>query len=415
MRLGRGLAAAVVSVTGASATGGLLGVVGLAPMAWSQEQVMVMRSVSSGGGAYKPVSDRELAAYVETLGFDEGQAEAATMLLGGYQDAVQAAQNERRSAMERAQQEFQDTRDHQVLMEGMQASTKTFKARAEEVEQAFFSDLKSLAMGDQTEKWPQVERARRRAVEMDRGPVSTANVDVIKLTRESEATWLEGEMIRAILDRYEIQLDALLAERARAGEGLDDGLMGGFDPSRLEAMNEAVEQQRQVALRIRQLNDSVMAELLAAAASEVDRTALESAYQKAKFPRVYRESHTERALAAAAGFDDLSEPQRQAVEELRSQYSAQAASLNGRWARELAAAEKSGEESSGGFVIRMGGEEQEESAVEKASKARRELDRDIEARLRDLLDGAQEGRLPERPREQGQQWSGGQVLRIQGG
>src|SRR5690606_30912449 len=127
------------------------------------------------------------------------------------------------------QQEFQDTRDHEILMAGMQASTKTFKARAKEVEQAFFSDLKSLAMGDHTEKWPQVERARRRAVEMDRGPVSTANVDVIKLARESEGSWLHGEAARAILDRYEVQLDAMLAERARAGVSLDEAPMG-FDP-----------------------------------------------------------------------------------------------------------------------------------------------------------------------------------------
>jgi hypothetical protein len=408
MRLGRELAAgAVVSMAA---------VAGVAPLAMGQ-QVMVTRSEGPGGSGYTPVSARELEGYCRTLGFDEGQSEAAAMLLEGYREAVRGAQEERRSSTEQARLEFEDTRDHEALIEGMQRSTEKFRTRTEELEASFFGDLKSLTMDDQQGQWTRVERARRREREMDRGPVSTANVDVIELVDGARGSWRRSEAVRAILDRYEVQLDALLSERTRAGAALDEGPMGRFDPARLEAMNEAVEKQREVALRIRQLNDAVMSELLAQVAEGEERAALETAYERAKFPRVYREPYPSRLFAAAAGFDDLNEAQREAVRGLQSAYAAQAASLNGRWARELAEAEKSGEESSGGFVIRFGGEDEEESALAKASRARRELDKDMEGRLRDVLDGSQESRLPEREREVQEEWAGGwgEAVRIRGG
>lgn len=410
MRRGRGLATGLL-VSAACAAG-----LGLPQVAAGQEQVMVMRSVGPGDGAYTPVSARELEGYCGTLGFDAGQSEAAQMLLEGYREAVRAAQEDRRASMEQTRLEFEDSRDHEILMEGMRRSTAKFRARTEELETSFFSDLKSLTMGEEQEsQWPRVERARRRATEIDRGPVSTANVDVIALVESAAGSWRQSETVAAILDRYELQLDTLLAERTRAGAPLEEG-MAGFDPARLEAMNEAVEKQREVALRIRQLNDAVVAELLAQADEEEERTALESAYQKAKFPRVYKDSYTSRLLAAAAGFDDLSAPQREAVTSLQAAHAAQAASLNGRWARELAEAEKSGEESSGGLVIRFGGEDEQDTALAKASRARRDLDRDMESRLRDVLDEAQESRLPERERQAQEQWvGGGEAIRIRGG
>jgi hypothetical protein len=406
----------VVGLTGAM---GVVGVVAPAPNATGQEQRMVFtRSLAPGGDGYTPVSSRELESYGRTLGFDQGQSEAAGMLLEGYRDAVRAAQEERRKTTEQARLEFEDSRDHQVMMEGMRKSGERYRERTDELEASFFNDLKSLATGEQLDRWAKVERARRRERLMGQGPVSTANVDVIKLLEQADGSWRQGEHIQAILERYELQLDGLLGERARAGAALDQAPLGRFDEDLLAQMNKAQEKQREVALRIRQLNDATLAELAALVEDAAERGELEMAYQKAKFPRVYREAHTQRLLAAASGFDDLSGPQREAVQSLQAAYEAQAASLNGRWARELAEAEKSGAESSGGMVIRMGdfGGQEEETALARASKARRELDQDFESRLRDVLDEAQEARLPERERRNQEQWVGeAEAVIIRGG
>ena len=380
-----------------------------------QQQVFVTaRTAGPGGAGYEPISLKALEGYAQTLGLDEMQREAAQMLLEGYRDAIAEAQDARRSAMEQARLEFEDTRDAEVMVERMQASGTAFRERTEQLERTFFGDLKSLLMdAGQEERWPRVERARRRETQIDSGPVSTANVDVMQVVRDVAGGYAMPSEAGDVLDRYELQLDTLLAERQRAVAEMEEGGdFRRFDPERLEQINESLEKQREIALRIRQLNDSVVAEVESLLGAEEARGALRDAYERAKFPRIYRESHVSRLLAAAVGFDDLAPAQREAIAAMRTQYDSQAASLNARWARELAEAEKSGQESSGAFVIRFGGEEDgEQSDLEKARQARRDLDTETEQRLRETLDEAQEERLPQREAQQ-ERRGGGEIMTL---
>ncbi|MFG0283685.1 MAG: hypothetical protein ACF8R7_04625 [Phycisphaerales bacterium JB039] len=391
---------------------------GLPGVCAGQQQVFVSaRTSGPGGGGYEPISPKSLEGYAETLGLDEMQREAAQMLLEGYREAVREAQDARRSSMEQSRLEFEDTRDAEAMVERMQASGQAFRQRTEELERAFFGDLKSLLMdAAQEAQWPRVERARRRETQIDSGPVSTANVDVTQVVREVGRTYALSSETAEALDRYELQLDSLLAERQRAVAEMEEtGDFRRFDPARLEQINELMEDQREIALRIRQLNDSVIAQVESLLGEEA-RGAVRSAYERAKFPRIYRESHTSRLLAAAAGFEDLAPGQREAISAMRAQYDSQAASLNARWARELAEAEKSGQESSGAFQIRFGGEEEgEKSDLEKARQARRDLDTETEQRLRDTLSDAQEERLPQREAQQERGVGEVMMLDIRGG
>jgi hypothetical protein len=105
-------------------------------------------------------------------------------------------------------------------------------------------------------------------------------------------------------------------------------------------------------------------------------------------------------------FEDLNEAQRNALAALQAQHDAAAASLNARWAHELAEAERAGEESAGARFFLAGASEPDASGLGRASRARQELDAETEARLRELLDASQEDRLPAQQAEPEEPWIG---------
>jgi uncharacterized protein YjiS (DUF1127 family) len=135
----------------------------------------------------------------------------------------------------------------------------------------------------------------------------------------------------------------------------------------------------------------------------------EAKVRTSRFPQVYRESFTSKALAAATQFKDLDDNQKKGIEEIRASYERDAVGANERLAQAITAAEADGGgDESFAFLNRMaGGDQGGESDLVKARRARRELDRNTIDKLKDLLTPSQVDRLPEREEDDRRFFGGG--------
>ena len=348
-----------------------------------------------------PVTAEELTSYAEILELDANQRDVVAQMHAELMDTVAKLQGERETKLDEIRKKFEEQQDPSVFMEELPAFMASVRKRRDAAEKTFFDDLQLLLTAEQEGNWPTMERARRRARTLAPGMVPGDALDLIAISKEMG--FAEREGVPALLETYELELDAKLQAREAArplggGRGMGGMMRMQFDA---EEMAKQMEEMREVAVALRDLNQKYV-RLISESLSTDERAALAAKVHEASFPQVYRENRTRRAFDMVLGMDSLDADQRARVNALFDDFNKQAASLNRRWADALekdALAGSGGGMSfttAGGAQIEILGAIGEESEAREARQARRDLDNEMYASLRGILRPDQQERLPER-------------------
>jgi len=364
-----------------------------------------------GGEPATPVSERSLERYAELLGLDEVQVEVARTLHEGYRATLRERaaefQEEMGAILESLRNQQQDERGQADAFKLMRRMEELRVSRAEASRQAeagLMNDLQQILTPAQQERWPAVERDRRREVALPRGTLSAESVNVLRLVDELELSPDTRDALEPTLSRYEKDLDRALVARERAGdwERPERGAMLQMDPDTIAAMQEASEKVRKASESIQEINRRY-ARLVAASLPEELRGDFESAFHRASFPRVYRRSHTLESLDTALAFSDLRPEQRTTLESLRDRYLESLELANQRWAQAIRDDEKDGRgpfSPGGGMRFEARGPGDAPPRATEARRERRSIDREAREALLAALDELQASRLPPDPVEQ---------------
>jgi hypothetical protein len=414
-RVVRGVVAAVVGSMPAAAAMVALGGGGMSSVAHAQPGMgrMMAAQFSNSGSA---ISRKSLQEYATLLGMTDEQKETATTLLEGYREAHKSALDEMQAKVEGLQEKARDTGDFSVMQKDMPEIGKTFGEKVDKLEKDLVADIQAVLTSEQMEKWPAVERHRRRDMGLRWGFYSGASVDLIRMTgRKGIAA--ESAEAKEILDQYETEMDAKLMEFGRWSEDSRKDAMKPENMMNPQAQMKLLEEGSKYSKDIRDVNKRY-ATRLRDVLDEENRAKFMDEFNKLSFPRIYRDSHTEEMLVSAASFSDLDESQKETVRTLKEQYQREASSLNANWAK----AQEAAEEKAGGSMQLMlsqwmGASEDVKKAqedIKAAREARKEVDDKFKKRLQDVLNGAQKDRLPAKKPTNQNPWDWGMYVEEEG-
>ena len=167
----------------------------------------------------------------------------------------------------------------------------------------------------------------------------------------------------------------------------------------MEAFQDRMQKTREAGSKVKEVNESHERKIEGLLPDD-KKEAFRDSVQKATYPTVYRQSRIAKSMDAATKFDDLTAGQKESLATLKASYERDAAVANKKWASEVAAAEKKGENGGemampgGGRMAVMFGDENDDSPLAQARKARRELDDKTKGRLDFILSKEQRERLP---------------------
>jgi Spy/CpxP family protein refolding chaperone len=368
------------------------------------------------------ITSADIERFSKTLELTKTQKDALDELHKGYETDFEAARKVMQDKFEKVQAEFQDTQDFSVWQKDWPEAQEKYTQRSAELEKSLLSDLKAMLTPEQAKKWPSAERAQRRAkglAGMNAPGVTLAgdSVDLIRLVEEQKLK-ARPETMTQLLDRYETEVDQAIVERdakrKEIGEFFTKGAKkdkdgnGGGMPD-FSKIGEMMGEMRKSGIKVRDINDRYST-LIASAMPDDSRESFAMAYKKAKFPQIFKEPYSLKALNAAREFKDLTSEQKSGVDEIISKYKKEIAAANDRYARAQTDAEKDGggEDMMGGWMRMMNGGDQgkDDSELAQARKARRKLDTDALDQLKTVLTPEQVERLPERQNDM-MMWGGG--------
>ncbi len=383
----------------AGAVVGLAAVSGMAlPAAPARAQVRFAVSTAGGRGAMTPVGRSSFKDYTKLLALTDDQTQSATDLFEGYRAAYQVAKDEHDAKVQTISENMQESGDFQASIKQMQEEGGKFAEKSGKLEESFMNDLKALLTDKQSEKWSGVERHRRRETSLRQSFYSGAGVDLVSMVEKMKADPGTPEFA-ALLEQYEMDMDRRLQESSRqmqdaAGENKKN------DPMDFGAQQEMLKKMGESSKTVRDLNRDYVKRLAVLMDAE-HKADFEREFSKRSFPDVYRESHTEQCLKAAAAMPDLDTTQKETISNLLTQYQRDALPLNEAWAKAINDAE---EDAGGTMLMEMskwsGGGQKDD--LKKSRANRKELDSKTRARLDEVLGPSQREKLPpKKPSEDG--------------
>lgn len=333
------------------------------------------------------ITSEELNRYAALLGLDESQKEAASAMLDAYLAEFTIVRNEWQRIRDGARQEFRESRDPGVWQE-LQAVVAEIQERKEKLEQTFLEDYRLLLTPEQDLLWDDLERMRRRERTLPNGGlVSGETVDLIRVIEDTELSDESREAIEPLLDSYARELDRVLVERNRVYEAGMSRAMELWQNQDFETMNRLLEDSSEQANRVREVHLRFVRQI-EAAMPEGDRGLVEAAFNREAYPQIYRESAAVSAMDMALAFDDLTDDQRQRLQDIKMRHDREVNTLNDRWRTmvDRSEADRSIMDFMGG-----GGRDPE---LRTARQARRDFDLRILNEVRGVLTEEQQARLP---------------------
>lgn len=352
------------------------------------------------GGLFGPTGSFEggitrkgVNAYTKILSLDETQKEAALDLMKGNRAALKELQKEMEAKSNSLQEKMRESGDMQAMMKEMPNIAKEAMSKARTIEKSFFDDLKALLTPEQEAKFPLVEYHRRRETWLRVGIRSGQGVDLVEALDKNKIDPKSNPELNEAVNTYIENVDKLL----KPVEGmLEEAMTKMFEKmgkGDFMTMADAFVPMDEQAKKIRDLNRDSARKILPLL-KEKDRAAVDLEIKRRSFPRVYKESNPERALAAAMNFEDATKDQKESIKTLQDSYKRDAEVANDKWA---AALEEKEEKKGGKIKMTMsmwqdqgGGEDD----AAKAKKVREELDTATMDKLKAILKEDQRSKLP---------------------
>jgi len=264
----------------------------------------------------------------------------------------------------------------------------------ERLEKGFMSDVKSLLNEKQLEEWPRVERARRRDNGLRFGFMAGQNMDLLKMLEAAKVDLDKSPELNEQVLRYELDMDRELQAFEKWGKDQQAKQAEAADMFDMNKIQEMLKEMTEVSTRMRDVNRQ-HAKAIMALLPEEKQNAFDLEVKRKSYPRVYREAYIQRAMTQAAGFEDLTSEQKEAIARLKDGYAREAEGLNRTWAAAIDEKQEKQGGAIGSMMSGFMGGGNEKDPVADARKSRRELDERMKERLLAFLTEDQKARLPE--------------------
>lgn len=345
-----------------------------------------------GGQVFEaPITSRDMEKYAEILELTEDQREAVAALLEANQQEFNEKAAEARTKLEALREEAREARDPSIWRD-MGAQMESFRKARAAMETGFFNDMKAVLTPAQAEKFPRIERQRRREQTIGFGLMSGERADLVRIVGELELPADQQSQVEPVLQQYEVDLDRELQNRNKLFEENQSRVREMFEQGATDEMQRVLEQGREASTRVRDVNRRYARQIESLLPDE-PRERFSERVRRESFPMIYRPSFASRVVDAAAAIEDLDDNQKAAIASVRDSYTRESTTLN----RQLEQATVKQEETltvqdlmSRGF--RGMGSEETESLRDK----RRELDSSTMDKIRAILTPEQAEKLPRR-------------------
>ncbi len=355
-----------------------------------------------GGSSRPSISRRELDRYWEILSMDGIQRELADSMYEAFRSDFERESDKLQDEMSELRAEYEETEDFTVFIEDMPKLMSAFQKESDKLTKGFFDDVRSLLTEEQGEKWPVIERSRRRLKLLPFGNLAGESVDLFNMAEELKLSDASTEKIDPVLEQYDIEMDRALQDREQRMEEAREKHGGGggmhmFTEIDIEEMQAESKEAHELSLRIRDINRRYF-RLMSAELTADESARADERFQRLSYPQVYRESYSVRVFDAVKDFEDLSSGQQDRLSALRERYERDLETVNRQWAGAIEESESEG----GGSMMQLGGGrsfmigDNESEELKDARQARRKLDREVLDNLKAMLTEAQVDRLPRR-------------------
>lgn len=356
-----------------------------------------------GGMNLQPtLTSRDLDRAVKMLNLDKDQEDAAKALLEAYQQSYTTKAQAVRDRMDKAREDFRETRDPSVWTEVRKEAEK-FRPVGEQMTQTFMNDLKSILNEQQAAKFPGFERALRRNQTMNRGLLSGERVDLVSLLEKQNIPEQSRAEIAPLLEQYEIDLDRELQARTKLWDELAPKMAdlmpqmfgGGGAPKELQ---DIMDKGRDAGMRVRDVNRRY-ARQISALLPESSKAAFDAEFEKESYPMAFRDTRISRQLAAVKGFADLTAEQKDAIAQLGDTFTRESESLTRQLIEATDKMESTVTADQLMAMFRPGGND--DSPVGQINRKRRDLNQSTQDKLEAILTPEQIKRLPQDDRGRG--------------
>ena len=275
-----------------------------------------------GGGGRNtfdvPVSEQEMARYAGMVGLSADQKTAVDALYTAFQQSFEDKASAVRSKVDDLREQIRETRDF-TLWQQIGDETTKFRTKSQEMETAFFNDIKAVLTPEQTNKWTTVEQTRRRERSVGRGVMSGERVDLVRLVDDLKLSPESKAKVEPVLAQYAADLDRELIPRNKFQEDAQSKgreIMTNFD---MDAMQKLINDGRAGAMKVRDVNVRYSRQI-EALLPEDKQAAFEAAYKRQAFPAVYRPTNASRWMEAASAMSDLTPEQKSSLEAIKSSF-----------------------------------------------------------------------------------------------
>ncbi len=377
-------------LSGAVSVGVLLGAA--IPAAPAQAQMFQM--MGGGPGTDGSISKRSIQLYGKILKFDQDQVDTMLTLHEGYASEHRGINEEMQGYMKRIQEEAQESQDWSVFQKELPEKQREFAKRMLTAQEAFLADVKGLCTPEQEERWPSLERHRKREMYLRIPVVAGVAVDVTDCLRRVGMAPEEGKTtpeVNEALEQYELTLDRKLGEVERYLKEMEEKAMKMMENMDFQKIQEMMKKFSDEAIVVRNINRDG-ARRVSALLPEETRAKFDAEVQRRSFPRVYRKAYVTQAIDAAEKLPDLDGDQKTAIADIKAGYVRESGPLNDKWS--VAITEREDKEGSSMLSMMNWGGQQQDNPVTQARKARRELDKSYKDKLLAVLKDDQKSKLP---------------------
>lgn len=197
---------------------------------------------------------------------------------------------------------------------------KEWAQEAADLEEQFFSDVKTILTDVQLARWTKFEQGRRRRMLLrPNSRLAGENVDLIELVEKMKLDEDNTAKVAKILDDYGDELDAAIQARRVKMQDIKRRLTALSSGQSGEDGERLYREELHTHKALREINERY-AGLIADALGPEIAAAFKKAFDRVRFPRIFAYSQAERYLAKARGLDDLTRNQTSSIDRIEHEY-----------------------------------------------------------------------------------------------